>query len=291
MFKFYIYKFGQFCVNHLPVQWSYSIASFMSDLQYYFSFRDRKAVRNNLRVILDSDKDLDVHTKWVFRNFGKYLVDFFRMAKVFDKNFISQNVKIKNLEAISKALEKGKGAILISAHIGNWELGGVVLSAMNFPIMAVALPHKERPVNDLFNKQRESRGVKVVPTSFAVRRSIEALKENKIVGLVADRDFGQHGIIMPFLGKQASILPKGPAILSLKTGAAIIPAFMIREKNDHFSLIFEDPIFPSQQYHGQIDDEVLKAMILKYLVIIEQKIREFPSQWLMFRKFWVNEEA
>jgi len=287
MFKFYIYKFGQFCVNHLPLQWSYAIASFMSDVQYYFSFRDRRAVRNNLRAVLDSDKDLNVHTRWVFRNFGKYLVEFFRMSRVIDKSFISQNVKIKNLEAISKALEKGKGAIVVSGHIGNWELGGVVLSMMNFPVVAVALPHKERPVNDLFNKQRESRGVTVIPTSVAVRRSIETLKSNKIVGLVADRDFGPNGMILPFLGKKA-IIPKGPAILSLKTGAPIIPCFLIREQGDHFTLILEDPVFPSQQYHGQIEDEVLKEMIFKYLGKIEEKIRQFPSQWLMFRKFWVD---
>ena len=288
MFKFYIYKFGQFCVNHLPIQWSYAIASFMSDVQYYCSFRDRKAVRNNLRVILNSDKDLTVHTRWVFRNFGKYLVEFFRMAKVIDKKFISQNVQIQNMEAIPKALEKGKGAIVISAHLGNWELGAVILSMLNYPVMAVALPHKERPVNDLFNKQRESRGVKVVPTSVAFRRSIQALKDNKIVGLVADRDFGRHGLIMPFLGKKA-MLPKGPAILSLKTGAPIITCLMIREKGDHFTLMLGDPIFPSQEYNnGEIDDEVIQSTIRKYIGTVEEKIRQFPSQWLMFRQFWVD---
>jgi KDO2-lipid IV(A) lauroyltransferase len=163
------------------------------------------------------------------------------------------------------------------------------MSMLGHPMMAVALPHKERPVNDLFNKQRESRGIRVVPTSVAVRRSIETLRSNKIVALVADRDFGQHGMVLPFLGKKAMI-PKGPAILSLKTGAPIVTCFMIREKGDHFTLIIEEPVFPDKQYHGTIDDQILKRMIQSYLGVIEEKIRQFPSQWLMFRKFWVDEK-
>lgn len=288
MFKYYIYKFGQFCVTRLPLAWSYRIASFMSDVQYYCSFRDRKAVYNNLKVLLPAGENLPWHTREVFRNFGRYLVEFFRMARVIDKDFISQKIKIKNLEALNRALAKGKGAILVSGHIGNWELGGVLLSMLNFPVMAVALPHKERPVNDLFNKQRESRGVTVVPTSVAVRRSLETLKQNKIVALVADRDFGLNGEILPFLGKKAMI-PKGPAMLSLKTGAPIVPCFLIREgSGDRFIMIVDEPIDPPQQYHGHIDEVIIQSMILKYIHLIEDKIRQYPSQWLMFRKFWVE---
>jgi KDO2-lipid IV(A) lauroyltransferase len=210
------------------------------------------------------------------------------MALVIDKSFISQKVKIQNLDGIHRALAKGKGAILVSGHIGNWELGGIILGLMNFPIMAVALPHKERPVNDLFNKQRESRGVRVVPTSMALRQSLETLKRNQLVALVADRDFGMNGEIMPFLGKLAMI-PKGPALLSLKTGAPIVPCFVMRENGgDHFILMVGDPIDPPQQYQGQIDDEVMRATIRKYITVLEEKIREYPSQWLMFRKFWVE---
>src|SRR5437762_8476990 len=109
MFKYYIYKFGQFCVTRLPLQWSYRIASFMSDIQYYCSFRDRTAVKNNLKVVLPPGEDLVWHTREVFRNFGRYLVEFFRMARVIDKDFIARNVKVQNLDALKRALAKGKG--------------------------------------------------------------------------------------------------------------------------------------------------------------------------------------
>ena len=68
-----------------------------------------------------------------------------------------------------------------------------------------------------------------------------------------------------------------------------MPCFLVREKGDHFILMLDDPIFPSHQHHGQIDDETLQAMIKKYLICIEEKIRKFPAQWMMFRKFWVEE--
>src|SRR6266850_721319 len=119
MFKYFIYKFGQFWVNVLPLKLSYRVAMFMSDCQYYFSFRDRRAVRNNLRIIAPHGSNITKLTKEVFRNFGKYLVDFFSMALKLDEHFVIENVKIKNLEILDRVLQNGKGGILITGHIGN----------------------------------------------------------------------------------------------------------------------------------------------------------------------------
>ena len=286
MFKFLFYKIGQFIVNRLPIELSYRYGIFLSDLQYFCSFRDRRAVRNNLRTILQTDQNLEPMVREVFRNFGRYLVEFFRMARTLDKKYIEQNVKLKNIHYVQEALARGKGVIILSAHLGNWELGGVILGVLGYPVIAVALPHKERPVNDLFNQQR-ARGMAVVPTNIAVRHCIEALRNNKLVAIAADRDFSlKNGEVLDFLGRKAMI-PKGAAIFSLKTGAAIVPCFCIRNAKDNFTFTFEEPLIPPSDVPDDKEAATILALMKTYTTIIEKKIKQFPVQWLMFREFWV----
>ncbi len=286
MFKFFIYKFGQFCVNRLPLPVAYSIASFLSDLHYWFSFRDRRAVKNNLKVIMGPEADVSFVAREVFRNFGKYLVEFFCMAKNLNGDYIQRNVEIKNLDRLENVLKKGKGGIILTAHIGNWEMGGMVLSKLGYCLMGIALPHKERPVNDLFNQQRQSQGITVVQTNIAVRRCLEMLKDNGLIALLADRDFSLNGEVMNFLNRKA-LIPKGAAVFSVKTLAPILPTFFIRQANDRFVLIFEEPIQPPEGTHADEEDRYLQLM-RRYTDVMEEKIKAYPSQWLMFREFWIK---
>ena len=287
MFKYLLYKFGQFIVKRLPLKVAYGWATFISDLHYYASFRDRRAVKNNLRVIMPGREDINSLARQVFRNFGKYLVEFFRMTQDVDRAYIERNIEIRNLERLDEVLRNNKGAIFLTAHLGNWELGGVIMSLLGYPFVAIALPHKERPVNDLFNYQRENKGMTIVPTNIAVRKCIETLKKNSIVALLADRDFSGRGEILDFLGRKA-FLPKGPAVFSQNTGAPIIPVFLIRKVNDKFTLTFEEPIYP---FPDGEDQEKIRKIMKRYTAIMEERIRENPTQWLMFREFWTKQKS
>jgi len=289
MFKFLLYKLGQFLVNYLPAGMAYRIARFLSDLQYTFSFRDRRAVYNNLSIIThDSSANLKRLTRDVFRNFGIYLIEFFRMRKMVTPEFIEQRIRLHNIQYMNEVKARHRGGIFLTAHLGNWELGGAVIASLGHKMMAVALAHKERPVNDLFNQQREDQGIMVVPVSQAIRRCMETLKNNGLVALVGDRDFNLHGELLDFLGRKA-IIPRGPAVLSLRSGAPIIPVFLTREQDGTFDLHICEPIYPPEDKIGHDNAEAMLNMIKQYLSVIESFIRKYPDQWLMFRKFWVEE--
>ncbi len=291
MFKFWIYKLGQFLVNRLSPSASYRFATFLSDLQYVFSFRDRKAVRENLKCILPPETDVRLMTREVFRNFGRYLVEFFRMRKDITPEFIKEKVQIEGRQHLDQALQGGKGVILMSGHIGNWEWAAAIISLLGYPLMIIALPHKERPVNDLFNHQREDKGIAVVPSRFAVRRCIEYLNQKKIVAIAGDRDFSSHGEVVDFLGKKA-LIPKGAAVFSYKTGAPIVPTFLIRRENNSFLFHIGEPIYPPQRvYQGNVSQELLVQLMGVYIKRIEEIIYKYPTQWLMFRKFWIDENS
>ena len=125
----------------------------------------------------------------------------------------------------------------------------------------------------------------VIQTEVAVRRVIEHLRMNRLVAILADRDFGNRGIVMDFFGRK-TMIPKGAAFFSLKTGAPIIPMFFIRTTDDHFEINIYPSIEPPHLPDGKITDQTAADYIQKYLKIIEDEIKKNPSQWLLFREFW-----
>ncbi len=285
MFNYYLYRFGQFIALSLPLKFVYGFATFLADLHYFVAFRDRRFVRANLRAIFPDKpvKELRKISRKVFRNFAKYLVDFFRFEKL-DLEYINKNIKLENLHHFDDALSKGKGVIVLSAHLGNWELGGVVIAQLKYPFWVVALPHKNKKVNEFFDAQRNRKGVKVIAMGKAVRSCISEFRKNHMVALVGDRDFTQKGIVIDFFGKPMHF-PEGPAALSLMTGAAIVPGFMFRNPDDSFTLRIEKSIEFSPS-GDKVKD--LAGLIIVYKKVLEDYIRKYPEQWYVFRRFWAK---
>ncbi|MFA5145227.1 MAG: lysophospholipid acyltransferase family protein [Candidatus Omnitrophota bacterium] len=285
MLDYLLYRTGQFIVLHLPLRLGYRIAEFCADLHYAFTGNDRRQTKENLKAIFPKkpDKEIRKINRRIFRNFAKYLVDFFRFEKL-NEEYIRNNIRVEDIHYFKEALSGGKGVIVLTAHIGNWELGGVVIALSGFPFWVVALPHKDKKVDEFFNFQRESKGIKVIPLGRAVRKSLEILKENKLLALVGDRDFSEKGIVLDFFGKPA-LFPQGPAALALKTGAAIVPGFMVRNADDTFTLKIESPL----KFNPTGDKENdLRELVSLYKTIFESYIRKYPDQWYMFRRFWIS---
>jgi KDO2-lipid IV(A) lauroyltransferase len=285
MSNYCLYRVGQFLAKILPIGVSCPLVMFLCDLHFCFSRTDRQAVENNLKIVFKTDCVPSFHVRAVFRNFGKNLLEFFTMSKRLQPVFLESKVHIKNIEYFNEVLQKGKGGILVTAHLGNWEMGGAVLPALGFPLSVVALAHKDPRVNVLFNAQREAFGAMVIQTDVAVRRIVEHLQRNRLVAILADKDFGNRGIVMDFLGRK-TMIPKGAAFFSMKTGVPIVPAFFLCTDNGHFEISIHPPIEPPHVPDGKITDEVTRECIQKYLTIIEDEIRKNPSQWLLFREFW-----
>jgi KDO2-lipid IV(A) lauroyltransferase len=285
MLNYILYKIGQFIALYLPLKIAYKLAEFVSDLHYMVADQDRLAVKENLKAIFPekSEREISRIRIRMFRNFAKYLVDFFRFSKI-DNEYTKRNIRLENIHYIDEALSKGKGAIILSAHIGNWELGSVVVAILGYPLWVVALPHKHKNVNNFFNFQRQLKGIKVIPLGRAVRRCLNILKDNGIVALAGDRDFTEKGIVLDFFGKP-TFLPEGPAAFCLKTGAPIVPGFMLRDEDGKFTLRMEKPI----EVISNNDNKGLKELMIRYKTIIEDYIRSYPEQWYMFKRFWINE--
>ncbi|MFA5320587.1 MAG: hypothetical protein WBE75_00270 [Candidatus Omnitrophota bacterium] len=286
MFFYFLYRTGQFIALRLPLKSVYGLAVFIADLHFLFCRHDRRAVYFNLKAIFPRKSENEIRTirRSIFRNFAKYLVDFFRYP-ILNREFIDRNVSVRNIHYLDEALANGKGGIVLAAHIGNWELGGVVVAALHYPFSAVALTHKNEKVNRFFDEKRETMGIKVIPLRHSLRKCFRVLKDNGLVALLGDREFTRNGgVIAEFLGKRA-LLPQGPAFLALKSGAAIIPGCMVRNTGDRFTLMFEKPIYPPDA--GSFEDN-LRLLQTETSRVIEKWIRSFPEQWYVFRQYWAD---
>ena len=249
----------------------------------YIALKDRAAVKANLRVIFPhySRRKISKITNRVFINFAKYLVDFFRFEKL-DKEYIKKNVKIEGIDYLNKAISKNRGVIMGSAHIGNWELGAVVLAQLGYDINVVALNHRHKNVDDFFTKQRQIKGVKSIKFGGALRKCFVCLKRGGLLALVGDRDYFGKGIPMEFFGRE-SIIPRGLSVLGLKFGAPIVPTFLIRNPDETFTFKFYAPIETDGALH---DLENVKNITKRFIDVMEEEVKTYPDQWYVFRRFW-----
>ena len=280
MFQFLLYKIGIFLANALPRKASGYISIRIADVYSFFSKEDFESVRNNLQVILSLDKkELDCYAREVFRNFALYILEFLRVRSL-DEKFIKQNVRMAGLEYFQDELKRNSGIIGLTAHIGNWELLGIVMSRLGFRLNSVALTHNNRLVNKIFVGQRQSAGSNVLGLGN-IRGCISALKRNEILALVGDKDFSNNSVTVKFFGRDAEF-PRGPAMLSLRTGARILPGFLLREK-DGFNMILHGPV--QFEKKGIFEEDVVE-LTRSYVLAIENIVRQYPTQWIMFRKFY-----
>lgn len=288
MFQYFFYKFGIFVIHTVPRSWSYRFAEFVARLRFRTALKDRNAVIHNLQQITGRKDDLSDEARKVFVNFGHYLVDFFLMYKTVDRKFIEERVTMMGRSYLDEVVAYGKGCVMLTAHIGNWEMGSAVLDKMGHPLTVIALPHKNPKVNILFNKQREAHGAIVVPTNVAVRRCIQALRQNKFIAVLGDRDFGAFGEPLDFLGRK-TLIPKGAAVFACRTGAPIIPTFLTPDGDGRYTIVFDAPIFPPEG-GADVPEEEVVGLMKRYVAVVERKIKEDPTQWLMFREFGIEFE-
>ena len=286
-FSYTTYRFGQLLALTLPLPWSYWIAERIADLQYALRSADRRAILGNVSAIVDDPFSARRLAREIFRNFGKYLVDFLRFPRV-DAAFIARRVRVEGLEHLRDTLSRYGGAISVTAHLGNWELAGAVTAQAGFPVAAVALNHRDARVNHFFNVQRRSKGVVGIPPGLALRHCHRFLAQHRVVALLGDRNYTSRGVACTFLSRRVMI-PRGPALLSVRTGTPIVPGFLLRASHaQRYVLYFEPPLLPPSTGDREQD---IHTLTQRYVAVIERYVKAHPAQWFLFRPFDVPEIA
>ena len=263
------------------------ISRIMGKMTFYLVRKYRKRVMENLLIAFGREKDLTKIKRLareVFLHFTLTPLETVYFAATPLDRFLMK-IKIKGQESLERALEKGNGVIALGAHLGSFTLLGTRLAMEGYPInIMINQGHFPRLWKKL-NAYQEKVGQKTLPpkpTTTSIKKSLNCLHRNEILYLVADEQQRRGGLPVPFFGQKA-FTPSGPAILSLKTGAPILPMFVLRENGIERTLLIGNPIEIERTSDEQKDIERLTA---KFTKAIEEMVRQYPSQWAWLNRRW-----
>lgn len=269
-----------FIFRFIPVALLLAVGRRLGIIVYWISGERRKIGYANMRAAFCGSRpprEIKGMVKSVYKRLAETFAELLCLTKVNNK-YIDKYIRIENPEYFWKLEKERKGVLFLTAHFGNWELSGIVSSFRGRPLYVLARDQKMKRLNELLNKLRESKGLKVVRKGITTRYIVKALHEGKVIGMVADQDVGKNGVIAEFFGRPVSSAD-GPYRFAAKTGAVIIPVFMVRIKGPYHRLILEEPVAIESE-----DD--IQPYVQRYNDLLEAYATKYYDQWLWLHRRW-----
>jgi phosphatidylinositol dimannoside acyltransferase len=270
----------------LPVAARYWLADRFGDALYLLSRGYRKNVISNLSHVhaaigRPAPTTSDVHT--VYRTSSRNWADLLAVPGHTPRQFRSEvSVTPGSLERLDAAIARGKGCVLITAHLGAFDYMGHFLHAMGYKLAIVTGRTTARLVFDGVTYLRQSNGLGLVEaTPSGVRKAIQSVMNGDCAVIVCDRDFFQNGVAVEFFGVKTT-LPPGAVRIARDTGAAIVPVFGKRVPGGHEFSIYE-PFTVEKTAYLHRDIEIGMAGVV---TAMETAIAAIPDQWVMFQSVW-----
>ena len=215
----------------------------------------------------------------VFNNLGTLLFEI-AWANRLDPQQHARYFRISGREHFQRAMEKGRGVLLLTAHMGNWELFTIVARMAAIPASVVYRPLDSPVLDDAVKKIRCRYGAQLIPTKYAFYRIAKTLRKKGCVAMLMDQNVDYYnGVFVDFFGRRACT-NRGMAYMAVRTGAPVVPVFMLREQGGFRAVVLpEIPLTKTGDL--QKDIEINTA---KYNQAIEDIVRRYPDQW-----FWVHQ--
>ncbi len=294
------YELGDFFLNtlltlflpvfrRLPPKGLASLAKVMGMIVFHLIKKYRERVIDNLSVAFGSEKDMDEIKRIAQEVFFHFtltpLETVYLIANRLPLDRFVLKIEIRGKEYLEEALEKKKGVIALGAHLGAFTLLGTRLGAEGYRMNVMINQESFPKLWKRLNAYQETVGQKVFPPKpipTSIKKSLNALHRNEVLYLVADEQQRRGGIPVPFFGQKA-FTPSGPALFSLKTGAPILPMFVLRKNWIQWTLAIGPPIEIDRTTDEKKDIEALTA---KFTEAIEDFIRQHPSQWTWLNRRW-----
>ncbi|WP_395141259.1 lysophospholipid acyltransferase family protein [Armatimonas sp.] len=267
-------------VAQMPRAKALRLGTRLGRLSFWLVKRPRTTSLRNLRLIYGdalTQAQRQELTQKVFEHFGRVTLDFYRSALRGDDNILELVTEIEGWENEASATGAGKGVIGVSGHLGNFEIFARYAAKRGVPLTVVARDPSDPVFGTLVKKIRLRGGYDVVSKGGAsVRKLFVALKKGEAIGLLPDQNSGDTFI--PFLGVPAGTTT-GPAALSLKTGAPIVPSFCVMKPDTTYKIVVQEPLWPQE---GESETSLMARVNLA----LEEGIRQYPEQYLWLHNRW-----
>jgi len=271
------------CVRYLPRSLMLFLGNILGDFAFYILRIRRKQVFKNLKIAFGNQKN-DIELKKIaretYKNLGKTLLEFLQLPRM-NGTRIRRIVDTSELHKIDPILRKGKGAILLAAHFGNWELLGAAFGLGGYPVNVIGRLSNNRKIGHTIDRYRRLVGMKVIQKNDPIRKVFRALNNNELVAILMDQNTRKDMVFADFFGRPAATA-KGIAVFALRTGAPVVPAFIVREGKYHRILI-GNPIYA---HSSENTDNDIQRYTAQFSKVIESYIRQYPDQWFWLHNRW-----
>lgn len=217
----------------------------------------------------------------MYRNLGMNVVEMLRMATVSERYF-ETHIVWENDEIVRTTMSQGKGVLVLTGHMGSWDILCSIAPKFKFPTTIITKNIKNDAVNNAWMDVRKRFGLKMLPAHNSYRQCLTALRKNEIVGFIIDQNMIEsEGIFVDFFGKPACTTP-GLAYMSAQSGAPVIPVFIIRLPRGRHLV----KVLPAIPPPPDRKPETIHQFTQQYTKIMEDVIRQHPDQWIWVHRRW-----
>jgi lauroyl/myristoyl acyltransferase len=285
MKTYYLLVIASWLARWIPPRTGYWLCSSVGGIIFYVKPSIRQAIMDNMRHVLprSSERQRRTIARRVIRNNFKNYYDLIRIPHLTKDDVERMVADVHGTEYLDEAFARGKGVIIISGHIGNFNIVPQIAIIRGYPVVAIAEDIKPQKLYDFLNNLRMRFGLKFInANSSQVRTIYKLLRDNGGLILAADKDVTEAKEPVLFFDAVAD-LPPGPVALALRLDSTIIPAHSVRLR-DNTSVLH---IYPPMELERTGDKELDKQVNLrKVAIVLEEMIRKAPDQWAALQRVW-----
>ena len=251
----------------------------------YALLHDTKAgVQENFELAFGvSERAASALTRRLFFEYGRATIDVWRLRS---EAFVPRITTFaEDARVLERVRRDGRGFLLVTGHVGNWEMGAVTLRAHGLTAAVVGQPELDRDVQEMRLQLRQRVGVESIDigtsmaTAFKVRSAVE---RGRAVALLVDRAYPEDRVLVPFFGRPTPFL-RSPALLARFCDCEILPGFFLRAPDGSYFNVWGEPLAPDGRMSSEEDAD---RMLSRVAADLERVIRRFPTQWFNFYRFW-----
>jgi KDO2-lipid IV(A) lauroyltransferase len=246
----------------------------------------RRGIRENFRLALEvSDREAASLSRRLFFEYGRATIDTWRLRS----EAFAPRIKTfeEDARVLARVRKNGRGFLLVTGHVGNWEMGAVTLRRHDLVPAVVGQPELDPNVQDMRLSLRRRLGVESIDigtsmaTAFRVRAAVDA---GRAVALLVDRAYPEDQVVVPYFGRPTPFL-RSPALLARFCGCEILPGFFLRDSDGSYFNVWGEPISADP---GLSPEEDARRILTRVAADLAKVIREHPAQWFNFYRFWSN---
>ena len=278
-------RLGAAALTTFDVQTNLHTAAALGRLVYRYDRRHRERTEANLRAAFPElrGRAFDHLTVETFEHLVQLVVEVCHAPRLIHRDSWPQRIDVGAMSETLDLLNRGRPVLLVTGHLGNWEILGYLMAVLGYRVDAIARPLDNRLINDWLLGIRQRRGMRIITKWQATDQMLDVLRAGGALGFIADQNAGDKGLFVPFFGRLASTY-KSIGLLALSQNVPIICGFARRVTDGYrYEVGTGDIIYP-EDWAGQPDP--LYYVTARYTRAIEGMIRACPTQYLWMHRRW-----